>query len=72
MIGVVKSYDARRGVGVLTPDKGGAEIAVFASEVERAGLARLTPGERFSFAVKTDDALRRSFAVKLERLTPAA
>lgn len=68
MIGVVKSYDPRRGMGELTPDGGGAGIDVFASEVERAGLARLNPGDRLSFAVQTDRLRKRSFAVRIELL----
>lgn len=65
MIGVVKSYDSRQGKGALTPDGGGVDVAVFVSEVERAGLASLTPGQRLSFSVQTDRAARRSYAVKL-------
>jgi CspA family cold shock protein len=65
--GAVKSYDPRRGVGVIAPDKG-AEISVHANELERAGFARLADGERLSFDVKTDRALGRSFAVNLLRL----
>jgi cold shock protein len=68
MDGAVKSYDARAGKGLICPDRGGADIAVHASEVERAGLARLSSGERLSFDVKTDKALGRTFAVNLNRL----
>jgi len=68
VIGTVKSYDPRRGVGEVTPENGGAGVAVFVSEVERAGLAALTPGQRLSFSVQTDRVRRRSFAVRLEVL----
>lgn len=68
MNGVVKNYDPRRGMGELTPDNGSADIVVYVSEVERAGLAKLEPGERFSFTVQTDKMRKRSFAVKLEML----
>jgi CspA family cold shock protein len=66
--GAVKSYDSRRGVGLISPDRGGADVAVHANEVERAGFARLAPGDRLSFDVQTDRALGRSFAVNLSRL----
>jgi cold shock protein len=66
MNGAVKSYDSRRGAGELTRDDGGGEIAVFVSEVERAGLAGLTAGQRLSFAVQTDRLSKRSFAIRLE------
>lgn len=65
MIGVVKSYDLRRGAGLITPDSGREDVMVYVSEVERAGLARLTVGDRLSFDVQTDRALKRSFAVNL-------
>lgn len=68
MIAVVKSYDSRRGVGELSPEGGGAAIAVFVSEVERAGLATLTTGQRLSYSVQTDRMRKRSFAVRLELL----
>jgi CspA family cold shock protein len=66
--GAVKSYDARRGRGVIAPDGGGADIAVFSNEVESAGFPRLADGERLSFDVKTDRALGRTFAVNLLRV----
>jgi CspA family cold shock protein len=65
VIGTVKSYDARRGMGELAPERGGADIPFYASEVERAGLAGLGAGDRLSFAVQTDPMRRRSFAVGL-------
>ena len=68
MIGVVKSYDPKRGKGALTPDNGGVDIAVFASELERAGLTGLASGARLSFDVKADHALGRRFAVNLQML----
>lgn len=66
MNGVVKSYDSRRGMGELSRDDGGADVAVFVSEVERAGLASLDAGQRLSFAVQTDKMRKRSFAIRLE------
>lgn len=68
MKGVVRSYDARRGVGAITPDRGGADVPVHVSEVERAGFIALVAGEKVSFDVQTDRALGRSFAVNLARL----
>ena len=65
MIGHVKAYDPRRGVGVLTREDG-RDVAVFVSEVERAGLSTLVVGQRLTFAVQTDRVSRRSFAVRLE------
>lgn len=65
MIGTVKSYDPRRGVGAITPARGGSEIAVFVSEVERAGLACLFVGDAVSYDIRIDKASGRTFAVNL-------
>jgi CspA family cold shock protein len=67
MKGVVRAYDTRRGVGAIAPDRGGEDIPVHVSEVERAGFTGLDVGERLSFDVQTDRALGRSFAVNLAR-----
>lgn len=68
MNGAVKSYDPRRGSGILSRDDGRADVAVYANELENAGFARLSGGERMSFDLKTDRALGRTFAVNLRRL----
>jgi CspA family cold shock protein len=68
MIGTVKSYNARRGMGEISPDGGGPDVAVYVSEVERAGFARLDVGQRLSYALQTDRMSQRSFAVRLEEL----
>lgn len=66
MIGVVKAYDARRGLGQISREDGGVDVAVFVSEVERAGLANLEIGQRLSFTVQSDPQRKRRFAVRLE------
>lgn len=67
MIGVVKSYDRRRGVGEVTLDRSDDAVLVYVAEVERAGLATLTPGDRLSFDIKAGRALGR-FAINLAPL----
>ncbi|MES1156446.1 MAG: cold shock domain-containing protein [Alphaproteobacteria bacterium] len=68
MNGVVKTYDPRRGMGELAPDDGSPDVTVFVSEIERAGLARLSPGDRLSFSVQSDKMLRRKYAVNLKSI----
>lgn len=65
-LGTVKSFDARKGSGLITPDAGGGEIFVHISVVEQAGLSGLSPGERVSFDLRTDRVRARSYAVNLE------
>lgn len=67
MIGVVKSYDRRRGLGELALDRSGVAVLVYVAEVERAGLATLAPGDRFSFDIKAERGLGR-YAVNLAPL----
>ena len=45
-----------------------ALIAVFVSEVERAGLATLIEGQRLQYSVQTDRVRKRTYAVRLELL----
>lgn len=68
MNGEVKSYDPRRGSGIISRDDGRPDVMFYANELESAGLARVASGERLSFDLKTDLALKRSFAVNLRRL----
>lgn len=65
MKGEVKSYDSRRGAGLITPDGGGADVFVYVGELERAGFAVLKAGDRLTFDLRKDNALRRTFAVNL-------
>ncbi len=46
--GVVKHYDPERGFGFIAR-RGGDDVFVHRSDVERAGLASLNPGDRVSF-----------------------
>lgn len=64
-IGVVKSFDLRRGAGLITPEDGGPDVFVHESEVERAALPRLNVGDRVSFDLRTDRARDKSFATNL-------
>jgi CspA family cold shock protein len=64
-VGIVKSFDPRKGSGFITPDDGGEDMFVHVSEVERAGIARLSAGDRLSYDTQTDRALQRSFAINL-------
>jgi CspA family cold shock protein len=63
--GVVKSFDRRLGVGLISPEDGGADVGVHVSAVERAGLSTLEVGDRLSYAVMKSGARGAVFAMKL-------
>ncbi|MCB1418690.1 MAG: cold-shock protein [Notoacmeibacter sp.] len=63
-IGTVKSYDGRKGLGVITPSGGGKDMIVDIKALDRAGLGGLTGGQTLEFDVETDH-YGRAFAVKL-------
>jgi len=49
--GTVKWYNATRGFGFIASDRGGKDIFVHASALERAGITGLTEGQRVSVDV---------------------
>jgi cold shock protein len=49
--GTVKWYNAMKGFGFIASDRGGKDIFVHASTLERAGIAGLTEGQRVAVDV---------------------
>ena len=49
--GTVKWFNAAKGFGFITPDDGGKDAFVHVSEVERAGIATLSEGQRVNYEV---------------------
>jgi CspA family cold shock protein len=64
--GRIKTFDARKGAGLITPEAGGEDVYLHISAVERAGLSALAAGERVSYDLQIDRARGRSYAVNLE------
>ncbi|MBV9859881.1 MAG: cold shock domain-containing protein [Alphaproteobacteria bacterium] len=49
MLGTVNWYNSGLGYGFISRDEGGADIFVHVTEIKRAGLETLTPGQRVHF-----------------------
>lgn len=64
-VGTVKFFDATRGFGFITPDDGGQDNFVHISAVERAGLGTLSPNQRLSYELETDQRRGKTSAVNL-------
>jgi CspA family cold shock protein len=47
--GTVKWFNATKGFGFIQPDKGGKDVFVHISAVERAGLSNLSEGAKVSY-----------------------
>ena len=49
--GTVKWFNATKGFGFITPEKGSKDVFVHVTAVQRAGLATLTEGQKVTFEI---------------------
>jgi CspA family cold shock protein len=52
--GTVKFYNNQKGFGFIAPDKGGKDVFVHATALERAGMHSLVEGQKVSFDTQED------------------
>ena len=64
--GVVKVFNATKGFGFIQPDKGGTDVFVHISAVERAGMRTIVEGQKLSFEVVKDNRTGKSAAENLQ------
>ena len=53
-IGTVKWFNPTKGFGFIQPENGSKDVFVHISAVERAGMTKLTEGQRVSFDIVTE------------------
>jgi CspA family cold shock protein len=53
-VGTVKWFNSTKGYGFIQPEKGGPDVFVHISAVERAGLAGLNEGQKVSYEEQRD------------------
>jgi cold shock protein len=63
--GTVKFFKQDRGFGFIAPDGGGNDVFVHVSELEKAGLSRLTEGQKVTFDVEPDKKTGKPRAVNV-------
>jgi CspA family cold shock protein len=64
--GTVKWFNAQKGYGFIAPDRGGKDVFVHISAVERAGMSSLRDGQKVSFEEVTDERSGRRSAENLK------
>ena len=52
--GKVKFFDAQKGYGFIAPEYGGKDAFVHISALERSGLTGLSPDQRVTYELETD------------------
>ena len=52
--GIVKFFNNQKGYGFISPDKGGNDIFVHISALERAGLSTLSEGQKVTYEIGQD------------------
>jgi len=57
--GVCKWFDAKKGIGFVTPDSGDADIFVHQSAIQSEGFRKLVEDEKVEYDVDTDDSGRK-------------
>ena len=51
--GTVKWFNATKGFGFIAPERGGKDVFVHASALERAGIQRLDDGQAVTFDIES-------------------
>lgn len=66
--GTVKFFNTDKGFGFITPDKGGKDVFVHISAVERSGMSSLSENQKVSFDTEPDPRGKGDKAVNLQAL----
>ena len=66
--GTVKWFNSQKGYGFIQPDKGGQDVFVHISAVQRAGMTGLQEGQKLSYELTQDRRTGKSSADRLAAL----
>ena len=62
--GTVKFFNSQKGYGFIAQDRGGPDVFVHISAVERAGMRSLVEGQKVTFDIETDRRSGKSAAAQ--------
>lgn len=65
LTGKVKWFNPTKGFGFIEPEKGGQDVFVHISALERAGLNSLAEGQRVSYELATEKGKTSAANLKL-------
>lgn len=54
IMGTVKFYDRKKGIGLIQPDNGSKDILINSVVLERAGMCDLAAGQKVSYETTRD------------------
>jgi cold shock protein len=66
--GTVKWFNPTKGFGFIQPDKGGSDVFVHITALERSGLNQLNEGQRVSFELEENKEKNKVSAVNLKAI----
>lgn len=64
--GTVKWFNSQKGFGFIQPENADKDVFVHINAVERAGMGKLTEGQKVSFDIVSDRQTGRSAAENLQ------
>jgi CspA family cold shock protein len=64
-VGTVKWFDTTKGYGFIKPEKGGKDVFVHVSALERSGLSSLEEGQRIDYEIATNKGKQSAVDIKL-------
>jgi CspA family cold shock protein len=64
--GTVKWFNSQKGYGFIQPDRGGPDVFVHVSAVEKSGLRGLNEGQKVSYDVQKDPKKGKDAAINIK------
>ncbi len=64
-VGTVKWFDTTKGYGFIKPEKGGKDVFVHVSALERSGLSSLEEGQRIEYEIATNKGKQSAVDIKV-------